>query len=155
MITILSIGEVKDKNTVSLIQEYLKRLSNERILLQSVKEEKATNDSEAVKKKEGERLLEKVEKQEKNTSTSLIIALAEEGKTMNSISFAEFLKKNQEKNIVFVIGGAYGLHETVKKKAHLLLSLSPMTFPHEIALLLLVEQIYRAMMINSGRKYQK
>ncbi len=154
MITILSVGEVKEKSISAQIQEYLKRLSNERIILQSVKEEKATNDIEAVKKKEAERLLEKIEKN-KDKNDSFIIALSEEGKTMNSISFAEFMKKNQEKNIIFVIGEAYGLHETVKKKAHLLLSLSPMTFPHEVAQLLLIEQIYRAMMINSGRKYQK
>lgn len=159
MITILSVGELKEKNISAQRQEYLKRLSNERITLQSVKEEKATNENaiETVQKKEAERLLEKGEKQEKNkdTSISFLIALSEEGKTMNSIAFAEFLKKNQEKNIVFVIGGAYGLHQTIKQKANMLLSLSPMTFPHEIAQLLLVEQIYRAMMISSGRKYHK
>ena len=152
MIIILTIGETRDKNITSQVQEYLKRLSNERINIQSVKEEKATNDIEAVKKKEAERILEKIEKTKNN---ALIIALAEEGKTMNSIAFAEFLKKNQEKNITFIIGGAYGLHESVKKNAHILLSLSPMTFPHEVAQLLLIEQIYRATMINSGRKYQK
>ena len=152
MITILTVGETRDKNINSQILEYLKRLSNERINVQSVKEEKATNDIEAVKKREAERILEKVEK---NKNNSFIIALAEEGKIMNSISFAEFLKKNQEKNITFIIGGAYGLNASVKKNAHILLSLSPMTFPHEIAQLLLIEQIYRATMINSGRKYQK
>ncbi|MEK6868465.1 MAG: 23S rRNA (pseudouridine(1915)-N(3))-methyltransferase RlmH, partial [Nanoarchaeota archaeon] len=79
----------------------------------------------------------------------------EEGKNFTSVGFAEFLKKNAEKKIIFVIGGAYGLSDTVKKKAHLLLSLSSMTFPHEIAQLLLVEQNYRGWMINTGRKYQK
>ena len=152
MITILAVGTLKDKNIASQIHEYLKRLSNERINIQSVKEEKATNDVEAVRKKEGERVLEKIEKTKNN---ALIIALAEEGKIMNSIAFAEFLKKNQEKNITFIIGGAYGLNEDIKKKAHLLFSLSPLTFPHEVAQLLLIEQIYRATMINSGRKYQK
>ena len=94
MITILTVGETRDKNINSQMEEYLKRLSNERINVQSVKEEKATNDIEAVKKREAERILEKVEK---NKNNSFIIALAEEGKIMNSISFAEFLRKNQEK----------------------------------------------------------
>ncbi len=149
MITILRVGEVKDKNIASLIQEYFKRLSNERIILQSIKEEKATNDIDAVQKKEGERLLEKMKED------SFIIALSEEGKNFTSVGFADFLKKNAEKKIIFVIGGAYGLSDAVKKKAHLLFSLSSMTFPHEVAQLVLIEQIYRSWMINSGRKYQK
>ena len=150
MITIFSVGEVKDKNIALLLQEYLKRLSNERIILQSVKEEKATNDIDAVKRKEGERLLEKIK------DDSFVIALSEEGTLMNSIAFADLLKKKQmEKNIVFVLGSAFGLDAIVKKKAHMILSLSPMTFPHEMALLLLVEQLYRAWTIQSGRKYQK
>ena len=152
MITLLTVGTLKDRNIIALVQEYLKRLSSEKITVLSVKEEKATNDVDAVRKKEGERLLEKMESMK---AEKFIIALSEEGKHFNSVGFADFLKKNAEKRIIFVIGGAYGLSDAVKKKAHLLLSLSPMTFPHEIAQVLLVEQIYRSWMINSGRKYQK
>ena len=149
MITLLTVGTLKDRNIIALVQEYLKRLSSEKIIVLSVKEEKATNDVDTVRKKEGERLLEKVKED------SFVVALSEEGKLLNSVGFADFLKKNAEKKIVFVIGGAYGLSDAVKKKAHVLLSLSPMTFPHEVAQLLLIEQIYRSWMINSGRKYQK
>ncbi|MEK6920718.1 MAG: 23S rRNA (pseudouridine(1915)-N(3))-methyltransferase RlmH [Nanoarchaeota archaeon] len=152
MITIIGVGALKDKNISALVQEYLKRLSSERIVVLSVKEEKATNDVDTVKKKEGERLLERIASMKDDP---FVIALSEEGKNFTSVGFAEFLKKNAEKKIIFVIGGAYGLSDTVKKKAHLLLSLSSMTFPHEIAQLLLVEQIYRGWMINTGRKYQK
>ncbi len=149
MFTIITVGETKDTHIRALIQEYLKRLSSEKIIIRTVKEEK-NQEVNIVKKKEGERLLEKIKENE------VVIALSEEGKMMNSFSFAEFLKKKQmEKNIVFVIGGAFGLDETVKKRAQMSLSLSPMTFPHEMALLVLVEQIYRSWMINSGRKYQK
>ncbi len=149
MITILTVGTLKDRNIAALVQEYVKRLSSEKMIFLSVKEEKATNDIDAVKRKEGERLLGKIKEDH------FVIALSEEGKFFNSVGFADFLKKNSEKEIVFVIGGAYGLSDAVKKKAHLLLSLSSMTFPHEIAQLLLIEQIYRSWMINSGRKYQK
>ena len=152
MITILTVGALKDRNIIALVQEYLKRLSSEKIVLLSVKEEKATNDVDAVRKKEGEQLLEKIEAMKNDC---FIVVLSEEGKLLNSVGFADFLKKNAEKRVTFVIGGAYGLSDAVKKKAHLLLSLSPLTFPHEIAQVLLVEQIYRGWMINSGRKYQK
>lgn len=152
MITIFTVGLLKDRNIAVLVQEYLNRLSSEKIVIQTVKEEKG-NNPEIVKKKEGERLLEALEKKKEDI---FIIALSEEGKLMNSIAFADFLKKKQmEKNIVFVLGGAFGLDDAVKKKAPLVLSLSPMTFPHEVAQLLLIEQIYRSWMINSGRKYQK
>ncbi len=149
MITILTVGETKDKNIRAQIQEYLKRLSSQKIILKTVKEEKG-NNLEIIKKKEGERLVERIKDNE------FVIVLSEEGKLMNSFSFADFLKKKQmEKNIVFVLGAAFGLDSAVKKKANFVLSISPMTFPHEIALLLLVEQIYRAHMITSGRNYQK
>lgn len=152
MNTILTVGNLKDRNIAVLVQEYVKRLSSEKLVFLTVKEEKATNDVDAVRRKEGERLLEKLETMK---DACFVLALSEEGKMFNSVGFADFLKKNAEKKLVFIVGGAYGLSDSVKKKAHLLFSLSSMTFPHEIAQLLLVEQIYRAMMINTGRKYQK
>lgn len=149
MLTILTVGETKDQHIRALIQEYLKRLSSQKIIIKTVKEEK-NKDLDVVKKKEGGLLLEKIKEND------FVIALSEEGKMMNSFSFAEFLgRKQMEKNMVFVLGGAYGSHEDVKRRAQVILSLSPMTFPHEMALLVLVEQIYRAWMINSGKKYQK
>ncbi len=149
MITILTVGTTKDKNIASLIQEYLKRLSSEKIILKPIKEEKGTKNAEEIKQKEGKRILQAVK------DDSFLIALSEEGKQMNSIAFADFLKKSTDKNIVFVIGGAFGLSFEVKKRANLLLSLSPMTFPHELALLFLTEQLYRAWTIHTNRAYHK
>ncbi len=149
MITILTVGQTKDKQIQFLIQEYLKRLSSEKIIVRTIKEEKGTKNTEEIKQKEGERILQAL------NDDSFVIALSEEGKLMNSIAFADFLKKNTDKKIVFVIGGAFGLSQEVKNKANLLFSLSPMTFPHELAQLLLVEQMYRAWTINTGRHYHK
>jgi len=143
MITIVAVGTVKDSNISSLIQEYIKRMR--RIIIKTIKEEKNQN-TDIIKKKEGERLLV-------NAKDSFIIALSEEGKTMNSYAFAELIKKQQ--NITFFIGSAFGLDPEVKKKSNMIVSLSPLTFPHEIAQLLLVEQIYRAHTINEGKNYQK
>ncbi len=143
MITVVAVGSVRDKNISSLIFEYIKRMK--RVEIKTVKEEKNQNP-EIVKIKEGERLLA-------NIKDSFVVALSEEGKTMNSYAFAEFIKKQQ--NVTFLIGGAFGLSDEVKKKSNMVLSLSPLTFPHEIAQLLLIEQIYRAHTIIEGKSYQK
>lgn len=149
MLTILTVGETKDQHIRALSQEYLKRLSSQKIIIKTVKEEK-NKDPDVVKKKEGERLLDKIKE------SDFVIALSEEGKMMNSFSFAEFLeRKKMVKNVLFIIGGAFGLDEAVKKRAQLILSLSPMTFPHEMAFLLLIEQIYRAYTLKNKSPYHK
>ena len=81
--------------------------------------------------------------------------LTVEGKSLGSIPFAEYLKTFDSQQLVFVIGGANGIAPEIKSLAHSLLSLSPMTFPHEIARLLLVEQIYRATTIIKGGPYHR
>ena len=84
-----------------------------------------------------------------------LIALMEEGKPLASIPFAEYLKEFGSQRLVFVIGGANGIAPEIKTSAHFQLSLSRMTFPHEIARLLLVEQLYRATTINQGGPYHR
>jgi len=86
-----------------------------------------------------------------------IIALSEEGEQFSSIGFARLIKKIalENKEIVFVIGGPDGLPNQIKAKADLIVSLSKMTFTHEMALLFLVEQIYRAMSIIKNKKYHR
>ncbi len=84
------------------------------------------------------------------------IVLDERGKTMGSEVFAEQLRKlmiASTRSVAFVIGGSYGLDESVRNKANLVLSLSPMTFTHEMARFFLTEQIYRAMSILKNEKY--
>lgn len=83
------------------------------------------------------------------------IGLTEEGKRLTSKEFSEFIKNLDQKEITFVIGPAEGLSEKTKHAAQQKISLSPMTFPHELAALLAVEQIYRAKTIIAGKPYHK
>lgn len=84
-----------------------------------------------------------------------LIALTEEGHTHSSIQFAEMIAQAESHSLVFAIGSATGLSSQVKQVASQCLSLSPMTFPHEVARLLLLEQLYRAKSILQGSSYHK
>lgn len=84
-----------------------------------------------------------------------LIVMAEEGKTWTSIAFAQWLATAESGSLVFVIGGAEGISPPLKQRADSLVSLSPMTFPHELAQLMLVEQLYRAKTIMQNREYHK
>ena len=84
-----------------------------------------------------------------------LITLTEEGKLFASLAFAEELKKQGSKRLAFVIGGANGIPPEIKKSAKWSLSLSALTFPHEIARLLLLEQLYRAQSIQQGSPYHR
>jgi 23S rRNA (pseudouridine1915-N3)-methyltransferase len=79
--------------------------------------------------------------------------MAEEGGTRSSQQLADELQALRGRPAVFIIGGAYGLSDAVKQRADVLLSLSPFTFTHEIARMLLCEQLYRAVSIQTGSKY--
>ncbi len=139
MIRIIRIGKVpKSKD----IDDYIKKIKAIEII--TIKDEKAKND-DFLKQKEGKKLL--------NKCKGYVIALSEDGEQLDSIAFAKVLEKNPD--ITFLIGGAFGLSEEVKKKANYVLSLSKMTFPHEMAYLILVEQIYRAERIMEGHPYHK
>jgi 23S rRNA (pseudouridine1915-N3)-methyltransferase len=81
------------------------------------------------------------------------IVLSEEGKLLNTKQLAEWLSPKLSKNMVFLVGAAYGIEPQIKLSADLLLSLSPLTFSHEHAFLLLMEQIYRCLMIIKGHPY--
>lgn len=85
-----------------------------------------------------------------------LVLLDERGKQINSVQLAEFLQKRaneREKNIIFLIGGAFGVAEPIIKRANFSWSLSPLVFPHQIVRLLLAEQVYRACTINRSEKY--
>ena len=90
------------------------------------------------------------------TPDDIIILLDEKGKEMTSIEFSSFLNQkfsSGSKNLVFVIGGPYGFDESVKKKAHFRLSLSQMTFSHQMVRLFFLEQLYRALTILRNEAY--
>ena len=98
---------------------------------------------------EGQRILETIEKRRE----AKLYALAEEGKGMESRAFSKELTALEGRPIIFVIGGAYGLARVVKARADVLLSLSPMTFTHEMARYILSEQLFRADAIRRGSGY--
>ena len=88
-------------------------------------------------------------------NNNIIISLSEEGKHFNSIELTSLLLNFKNKKIIFLIGDADGISSDVKKKSDLLLSLSPLTFPHELARLILLEQIYRAISISNNSPYHR
>ena len=88
-------------------------------------------------------------------NNNIIISLSEEGKQFNSIELTSLLLNFKNKKIIFLIGDADGISSDVKKKSDLLLSLSRLTFPHELARLILMEQIYRAISISNNSPYHR
>ena len=154
-INVVAVGKVKERYFADGIEEYKKRISrfaDFKIIEVAEENRKATCDGviESVKEKEEQNVLPHLK--------GYVIATAIEGKKISSEKLAEILERlptagNGE--ITFVIGGSYGLSDSVKKRADLLISFSDMTFPHTLFRLLLTEQIYRACCINSGVSYHK
>ncbi|MBQ9788583.1 MAG: 23S rRNA (pseudouridine(1915)-N(3))-methyltransferase RlmH [Lentisphaeria bacterium] len=140
LIKLVFVGKLKDKFMQARADEYIKWLRNGNKV-------EIIELADSTKEKEGEAIKKVLEKEK-----GFNILLTEEGKLFSSIKFAEYLGKI-DKKIVFVIGGPYGLTEDVKKEADLLLSLSPLTFTHELARLLLSEQLFRASNILAGGSY--
>ena len=141
-IKVLSVGRVKDPDLRNKISDYTKRISRDaRITLQEIKD----SDSET----EGRKLLDILQKE-----SGYAFALSEEGAIYTSAKFAARIGAIQKK-LIFVIGGPLGLSPAVKNRADEILSLSRMTFSHEMVQLFLLEQIYRGISINLNRKYHK
>ncbi len=136
---ILAIGKVRKIWISNGLDTYIKRLPG-----LTITELRDSNPS-----KESEKILAELKVDE------TLVALAEEGEIMTSISFAKRLQENGSQRITFVLGGADGLAPKIKALAHWQLSLSKFTFPHEIARLLLVEQIYRAQSILQRSPYHR
>ena len=88
-------------------------------------------------------------------SDEQLVALSEEGRRLGSVQLAEQLRDSGSDRLAFVIGGADGLTTELKRRSHWMLSLSPLTFPHELARLLLLEQLYRAQTILQGGPYHR
>lgn len=157
-ITVVCVGKIKEKYFTMAIDEYAKRLSRYcKLNIIEVPDEKTPDQaSEAeelqIKKKEGERILSNIKDQ------AYVIALAIQGKMLDSVELAkklESLGTYGDSQIVFVIGGSLGLSEEVLARANMKLSFSPMTFPHQLMRVVLLEQVYRAYRINCGEPYHK
>ena len=154
MISIVAVGKINEKSLSQLIEEYKKRIgAYSKIEIIEVSDE--PNDrlsDEKVKEIEGQRIIKQLKKD------SYVILLSLKGKQMDSIKFSREIEKINTYNsshITFVIGGSVGVSEQVEQRADLLLKLSEMTFPHNIARLLILEQIYRAYKILNNETYHK
>jgi len=149
-IRILCLGRSKQGFINDGINEYLKRMSSytkiDFIELPDVKLTSSTN-IEIVKNKEAD-IIEKYLK-----DRDYLVVLDEHGQQMGSKIFSNFLDAKISKNIIFLIGGVYGLSERIINKADYKLSFSKMTFTHQMIRLILAEQIYRAYTIMKGKKY--
>ncbi len=152
-IKLLAIGKTDNKNLQALIDEYSKRLSFYiKFDLEVIPDIKnAKNLSEAQQKeKEGELILTKL------SPTDQLILLDENGSSFSSVGFSDYLQKKMNagiKTLVLVIGGPYGFSDEVYKKAQGKISLSAMTFSHQMVRLFVIEQIYRGLTILKGEPY--
>jgi len=152
---LICLGKLKETYWQEAEAEYLKRLGPYfKIQIHELREESFDEKSPValIKEKEAKKIQEALEKIKDN----FIICLDEHGKQFSSVDFASQLSNvtiQQCNNVVFIIGGPLGLDESILKLAKLKLSLSKMTFTHQMVRVFLLEQIYRSSMINAGRKY--
>ena len=157
-ITLITVGKIKEKYFSDAIAEYSKRLSRYcNLEIVEVPDEKTPDGaSEAlenqIKEKEGEKILSKI------PDGAYVIALAIEGKHLNSEELAEKMEKwnvSGISHLVFIIGGSLGLASKVLNRADYKLSFSKMTFPHQLMRVILLEQIYRSFRIRNHEPYHK
>ena len=156
-IALVCVGRLKERCWREAAAEYEKRLTRfgrfETIELPDLPE--PANSSPAIERqirqKEGEAILSKIREDD------VVIALCIEGKQLDSVQLSQKLGELSAsgRRVVFVIGGSLGLSEAVVSRAQMKLSFSPMTFPHQLARVMLLEQTYRAMKIAAGERYHK
>lgn len=152
-ITFLVIGKTDEAYLREGIEKYLKRLKHyiafQYLEIPDLKNTKHLNEAEQ-KNKEAELILKQLK------SNDQVILLDENGEELSSEGFATYLNKkmlSSVQNLVFVVGGPYGFHQSVYEKAHGKISLSRMTFSHQMVRLFFVEQVYRAFTIFKGEPY--
>lgn len=155
--TIIAVGKLKEKYLEDACNEYLKRLSKFSPKIIEIPPEKLSdspseNEIKNALEKEGVKILEKIPKSTK------IYVLCIEGKERTSEIFSREIdeaKIHGFSSVTFIIGGSFGLSDKVKSAGHERLSMSKMTFPHQVARVMLLEQIYRATQISMGTRYHK
>ena len=147
------VGKPRDANLAGVIREYEMRASRYWPLdVQEVREEPARSGSaDLVREREGERLLSAV------PDAAAVVACELSGRMMTSDEFAAWLQRlrEQARDVAIVIGGAFGLGAVIKQRSSHSLALAPWTLPHEVARLVLAEQLYRAGTILRGEPYHK
>ena len=152
-IKLIVVGKTNARYLVEGEKEYEKRLKHytkfEEIIIPDVKQSGKLSESE-LKKKEGQLILAKLE------NSDHVILLDDKGRSYSSIELANFLQQKMNsglKSLVFVVGGAYGFSDEVYQRAGSKLSLSKMTFSHQMVRLIFKEQLYRGFSILRGEKY--
>lgn len=158
-INIICIGKIKEKYFTDAIAEYAKRLTAFcKFNIIELNEERIKSNTPngsqiaEVLDSEGKRIMQKI------GASDHVIAMCIEGKLMSSEELSKELDRaalSGKSTVDFIIGGSYGLSDEVKKRADLRLSMSRMTFPHQMARMILSEQIYRAFEISTNGKYHK
>lgn len=147
------VGKPRDAALAAAIREYETRAARYWPLdVVEVKEESARASSGAVvMRKEGERLLERI------PSGARLVLCDPLGEAMDSATFAAMLQQQRERaqDVAFVIGGAHGIGDVVRERPHRRIALAPWTLPHELARLVLAEQLYRAGTIGRNEPYHK
>ena len=155
---LICVGKLKEKFYLQASEEYLKRLSGYcKMTLLELPEEKLPGDPSqaqihAALEKEANLIRAKI------PANSTLVTLCVEGKPHSSEEVAKLVRtfeQNSARHLVFVIGGSFGMAESLKREAWVKLSMSPMTFPHHLARVMVLEQIYRAFKINEGSSYHK
>lgn len=150
-ISIWCIGKTDEKYLEDGISKYLKRLTHyTRISLDIFKDVKPGQTAEETLKREADLIFSKLK------SDDILILMDEKGESYTSVQFASYLEKLQVqagKHIIFLIGGAFGHHSSIRSRANHSISLSKMTFSHQMVRLFLAEQIYRAFTIIRNEKY--
>lgn len=157
-ITIVCVGKIKEKFYRDALAEYTKRLSRycsltiTEVADEKTKEQASETECAIIKDREGERILKSIR------DDGYVIALAIDGKTLDSVELSEKIDKlglSGKSNVYFVIGGSLGLSDAVMKRADYKLSFSRMTFPHQLMRVILLEQIYRCYRIINHEPYHK
>ncbi|MGN0455123.1 MAG: 23S rRNA (pseudouridine(1915)-N(3))-methyltransferase RlmH [Ruminococcus sp.] len=157
-ISLICIGNLKEKYWAQAVEEYSKRLSAFcRFSVIQLNEERISNNPspgeiDRILNAEGKRILEKIPK------NSYVISMCIEGKQISSNELSQKIDDislSGKSSLCFIIGGSWGLSQQVKQRSDFKLSMSKMTFPHQMARVILCEQIYRAFEISSNGKYHK
>jgi len=150
MITLITVGKIKEKYIKEGIEDYLKRLSKY-TKIELIELEDEAFDKTKTLKKEAEKIMKKI------NPKSYIITLEIDGKQISSPELSELIEKTivTHSHITFIIGGSYGLDDEIKRLSNYKLSFSKMTFPHQLFRLLFLEQLYRSYKIMNNEEYHK
>lgn len=157
-IKVICVGKIKEKYLVEGIKEYTKRISGYtdieiiEVADERIPEKASLAEEVMIKAKEGRKILDKVKQDD------YVILLDVASKELDSVAFSKHIEKcmiDGKSTIDFIIGGSLGHGQEVLQRANLKLSFSPMTFPHQLMRLILLEQVYRAFKIMKGETYHK